>query len=731
MQKITKDNYNEVFNGLAADLGAIVATDVKDVENAVKKLRSLLDEKRKGAEENVKNNSVLQIGIVGQVKAGKSSFLNSLFFDGENVLPRASTPMTAGLTVLEYGEEDVFTVEYYSQTEWNTFVGRAKEYDDWVADLRQQNPGTPIEALLGGVDEELKAAHELVESCGAAAQGKVGHKPESQTFSGVEGLQQTLEKYVGANGAFTSVVKSLSIKLHKEALRDIRIVDTPGVNDPVVSRESRTREFLRACHGVFFLSYSGHFFDATDQNFLSDRIGGNGIGAVVMIASKFDTVLQQVGLDFKDDIQGAISHCQKMLKKQFDANLAGTTFTGDRPALAFSSGIGYSIAQKSQDQWDDVERNVVSQMRRFFPSFFSSPDDVKAAFSELAQIEDIRDKYVKGTFAANKDAIMAQKLSGFFSTSTAEMAKEADKGIKAAEGKLEELKQTALADIQKKKDDIGRQTAAIKNYIESVANRLQIKVDSAVKSVMSNAGFSSPSLATASSNGNFKRTATGLLGFFGKGKNFDCSYLLPDSQKTLGNVDAELAKLGKVKDEWGKKVAELKKFVVDTLRESVEKAEATERNVDGARLNNAIEEVADTFDNAAVVDFYELANEVKSQCEDALQRNSYVSYTRCSESEIDARDKVNESARECCESARKEIRDAFSGVRDDVQTELESAGQKFIDNVVSRKQEFIDEITVKLKEKVDDLERELQNKEANIRATESALNGLKSFRAKL
>lgn len=147
MQKITKDNYNEVFNGLAADLGAIVATDVKDVENAVKKLRALLDEKRKGAEENVKNNSVLQIGIVGQVKAGKSSFLNSLFFDGENVLPRASTPMTAGLTVLEYGEEDVFTVEYYSQTEWNTFVGRAREYDDLVADLRQQNPGTPVEAL--------------------------------------------------------------------------------------------------------------------------------------------------------------------------------------------------------------------------------------------------------------------------------------------------------------------------------------------------------------------------------------------------------------------------------------------------------------------------------------------------------------------------------------------------------------------------------------------------------
>ncbi|MGN0009828.1 MAG: dynamin family protein, partial [Marinilabiliaceae bacterium] len=182
MQKITKDNYSEVFNGLSADLDA-VTRDVIDTT----KLRNALEDKRKGAEENVKNNSVLQIGIVGQVKAGKSSFLNSLFFNGDNVLPRASTPMTAGLTVLEYGEENVFTVDYYSQTEWNTFVAKNKEYEELVSDLRQRNPDTPIEAMLGDIDEELKSAHELVEQCGAAAQGKIGRKAENQTFSGVEG----------------------------------------------------------------------------------------------------------------------------------------------------------------------------------------------------------------------------------------------------------------------------------------------------------------------------------------------------------------------------------------------------------------------------------------------------------------------------------------------------------------------------------------------------------------
>ena len=43
----------------------------------------------------VEENRLLQIGVVGRVKAGKSSLLNALIFDGHAILPRAATPMTA------------------------------------------------------------------------------------------------------------------------------------------------------------------------------------------------------------------------------------------------------------------------------------------------------------------------------------------------------------------------------------------------------------------------------------------------------------------------------------------------------------------------------------------------------------------------------------------------------------------------------------------------------------
>ena len=50
-------------------------------------------------------------------------------------MPRASTPMTAGLTMIQYGEENSFIVEYYNKKEWQVFEDRAKAYDDIVQEM--------------------------------------------------------------------------------------------------------------------------------------------------------------------------------------------------------------------------------------------------------------------------------------------------------------------------------------------------------------------------------------------------------------------------------------------------------------------------------------------------------------------------------------------------------------------------------------------------------------------
>ncbi len=79
-------------------------------ENAVIKAEEL----EKTLKELQDTNRDLKVGIIGRVKAGKSSLLNALIFEGVEVLPKAATPMTASLTILKYANTMSAEVEFYS-----------------------------------------------------------------------------------------------------------------------------------------------------------------------------------------------------------------------------------------------------------------------------------------------------------------------------------------------------------------------------------------------------------------------------------------------------------------------------------------------------------------------------------------------------------------------------------------------------------------------------------------
>ncbi|GAA8869181.1 hypothetical protein HpEKA13_10630 [Helicobacter pylori] len=80
-------------------------------ENAVIKAEEL----EKTLKEMQDTDRNLKVGIIGRMKAGKSSLLNALIFEGIEVLPKAATPMTASLTVLKYAKTLSAQVEFYSQ----------------------------------------------------------------------------------------------------------------------------------------------------------------------------------------------------------------------------------------------------------------------------------------------------------------------------------------------------------------------------------------------------------------------------------------------------------------------------------------------------------------------------------------------------------------------------------------------------------------------------------------
>ena len=466
--EITLENYEKIFGDLNAKMQSFEGMQEDDIKKVVFKLKEQINDVHEGGRQLKADNDVLKIGVVGQVKAGKSSFLNSLFFDGENVLPKASTPMTAGLTVLQYGEENSFSVEYYSTKEWQIFLDRAKSYDDVVADMGGDATGLGTSCI----PDEWKAAKELVSKCGSIAKSKIKDvaQKEINSFVDVASLQNVLEKYVGANGDFTSITKCLVITLHDERLKGVQIVDTPGVNDPVLSREQRTREFLRGCHGVFFLSYSGGFFNTTDVSFLTNRIGDQGIGTVVVIASKFDSVLQDAGNKFRDDLSGAIDDCQKKLKKQFEYNVSSSNYKGSMPILDFSSGIGYSIAKKSSSRRDSMETTVVSQMKKFYPSYLASEEDVVQMFYDLSNIDEIRDSYLENVFLKNKVDIISKKISAYFANASEKLKKEFKNEIDDFSVRITGLENGDLDNIKEQRSVTETIIKEIKSDINTVAS---------------------------------------------------------------------------------------------------------------------------------------------------------------------------------------------------------------------------------------------------------------------
>ena len=495
-----KEQLVELIKNSETKLEYLKTIDYDGLKEHITELESAFNEFKEGGEGLLSKDNILQIGIVGQVKAGKSSFLNSLFFNGESVLPKASTPMTAGLTVIEYSEKNTFEVEYFNEKDWEIFVNQDEDYKKREQEVRAQNPDAPESIIKKEIDnrtsEKIRSAHEMVSSCSSKARQKIGQKNDSKEFYDLSDLQNVLEQYVGANGEFTSVVKALYIKMNNERLKGLRIVDTPGVNDPVVSRENRTRTFLHSCHGVFLLSASTDFLGSGDVGFLNSRIGGSGIGTVVLLASKFDSVLQDLGAEkeMKHEGRGDLVDTAEMQTKKFKRRLRELSDTIDEKLrgkikLDTTAGIGYSIAHKPAEKWDNVEKQVVQRMQHYYPDYFSTDSDIKETFKGLANIEDIKEKYLDGVFMENKDAIISEKVKEFFIKNRQDISLTIDNILNEFKDRQEQLNETTLAEIQKQKEMQGKLFDGLKSTFASIFNNFSRNIQNEVKHIANNVRF--------------------------------------------------------------------------------------------------------------------------------------------------------------------------------------------------------------------------------------------------
>lgn len=445
-----------------------------------------------GWQDVVDTNRTLKIGIVGGVKAGKSSFLNALLFRGSDILPKAATPMTAALTKISYSEKSYAKIVFYEDKDWNAILQNAATFDErletaianekkrreenakkdvWGRKIRNNLVAVQgddsldqytIERLKKNIDEEFRACKELTEMAdtrGVAVNTLLGSDKEIPLS---DNLEADLKEYVGAEGKYTPFVKYIELGMNEPMLKDLEIIDTPGLNDPIVSRSIVTKRFLKNCDAAFLMSFCGQFMSAQDVTFLLKALPQEGIGHVVLIGSKFDSVLQEKSYA-NLPLPRAVAQLRRKLsaaaKDTIQRNSSSSSqrerFTEALPPV-FISSLLYTTAQKMKNhelQLSEEEKKSMDNLAKSYKDFEKDNPDFLLGMSNID--EGIRKKKLT-IYKQERNRILQEKSEEYIKQKELGFLDKLNEIQKAAQQNLSDLEELDKGEILKKQRDINR-----------------------------------------------------------------------------------------------------------------------------------------------------------------------------------------------------------------------------------------------------------------------------------
>lgn len=214
----------------------------------------------RSASENL-NHGVFRLLVLGDMKRGKSTFLNALI--GENLLPSDVNPCTALLTILRYGPEKRVRVHFND--------GKPPEETDFKRFKREYT-----------IDpEEAKA------------------------------LEQKKQL------AFPDVSHGIVDYPLPILQKGVEIVDSPGLND-TEARNDLSLGYIHNCHAILFVLRASQPCTLAERRYLENYIKDRGL-TVFFLINAWDQVKEAL---IDPDDQEELEEAETRLRKVFHANLA-------------------------------------------------------------------------------------------------------------------------------------------------------------------------------------------------------------------------------------------------------------------------------------------------------------------------------------------------------------------------------------------------------------------------
>ncbi|WP_231220343.1 dynamin family protein [Helicobacter pylori] len=469
-------------------------------------------------------NRGLKVGIIGRVKADKSSLLNALIFEGKDVLPKAATTETSSLTILKYAQNLSAQVQFYDEKDMEELkrdhekyekkfkeivseeVKKQKEKQNWKNKTKElgnkalsmfskdkSDKEAPKERILSDEeilkkaqkiakneldnDAKLSASHDQFERMEKS--GLINPKDLETRIQAdsLEELNQKLHQFVGKEGKFMPYTKAVQISLNNPNLKDLEIIDTPGVNDPIVSREARTKALLKEYDVVFVISPFNQFLTENDMD-LFDRVSKKeGIQRVYFVASQADSAVYAPSEveNSRHHLPTALENAQKILSSSLNATMSllekkyphqQEIFESViKNGVILTSGICYSLYQDFENQasWESKKEEYYNAWRNLtdaYPDAFSSYE-ARENLKRLSNIDAIRGRLEE--VAKEKENIISQRLQDY---------------TQSQANNLHNLITQLSQDLEKEKNrikdaDMGAITKQIKAY-EKLSDEIEI-----------------------------------------------------------------------------------------------------------------------------------------------------------------------------------------------------------------------------------------------------------------
>ena len=374
--------------------------------------------------EQVNTDRNIRVGIVGRVKAGKSSLLNSLLFEGRDILPKAPTPMTVALTQMEYSNKNYIEIEFITEDDIALLKQQKEEYKKLFERVREEiniEKEGKVEDLSKEAEDRIKAndSNEILiaskeiyynikkikENNKNIYDGVMSNTIKKIDFNNIEEIKDKLKDYVSSDGIYVNFVKSLKLYINLDILKEISILDTPGFNDPLATRNEKANQLLSKCEAILILTPSTHNFSKSDIDAINRISKREGIQEIYVVISKFDDSLLSDDIVRKadDNLDNAIDNVLDELYDNIEDNFNKINNDGVfdnilkniKKRVTYSSGMCANMFETFEDkhQWDNEKKKVFENFSEKYKYYFSEKEDELSILNlkKLGNIDKIRE----------------------------------------------------------------------------------------------------------------------------------------------------------------------------------------------------------------------------------------------------------------------------------------------------------------------------------------------------